>query len=67
MYYKEFTNPPDLFIEKEVIVQSSVPSDNRHEIPRIPDNWQETTEVGDIVIWKDKAEVILAVISLRKR
>ncbi|GEM_PF-6438199 len=55
-YYLKYTNPTDSFIESGGIVQSSVPSDNRHRIPPIPDNWQAETEVGDIVIWKDEAE-----------
>ena len=55
-YYKEFTKPSDSFTERGGIVQSSVPSDIRHGIFPIPDNWQATTEAGDLVIWKDEAE-----------
>jgi len=57
MYYLEFTNPPDSYTESGGKVLSSVPSDIKHGISPIPADWQAATEVGDLVIWKDKAEI----------
>ena len=56
-YYKKFAKSSKSFIENGGVVLSSVPSDNKHGIPRIPDDWQAKTEFGDIVIWKDKAKI----------
>lgn len=50
-YYEVYRALPGSFIESGGTVQSTVHRDHEKGVARVPANWQETAEFGDIVIW----------------
>ena len=50
-YYEKLHIPPESFIESGGTVWSTVPRDIAKGDTKVPDNWQSTTQFGDMVIW----------------
>lgn len=50
-YYEFLHIPPKSFTSNGGLVQSSVERDNAKGVPSIPENWQSTTQFGDMAIW----------------
>lgn len=50
-YYEKLHIPPETFIESGGTVWSTVPRDIAKGDTKVPDNWQSTTQFGDMVIW----------------
>jgi len=53
-YYEVFHTPSNYFINSGGTIQTTVPRDIAKGVDPVPANWQETTQFGDMVIWKDK-------------
>lgn len=50
-YYKAFHNPENSIVKNGGSVLSTVKRDNVKGVPSVPENWQMTTQFGDMVIW----------------
>lgn len=52
-YYEVYRTLPSSFIESGGTVLSTVHRDNEKGVARVPANWQEKAEFGDIAIWME--------------